>query len=90
MLIALDYDKTYTLDPVFWEDFIVNAKTRGHEVVIVTLRFPDVPIQPPPGDTGVSSVEVIYTSMKPKGVFMYELKRVPDVWIDDRPDRVFK
>lgn len=38
MLIALDYDETYTRDPVFWNCLIHDAIERGHEVYCVTLR----------------------------------------------------
>lgn len=38
MLIALDYDGTYTADPVFWETFIVSARVHGHTVVCITMR----------------------------------------------------
>lgn len=38
MRIALDYDKTYTEDPPFWDEFIRMCRARGHEVRIVTAR----------------------------------------------------
>ena len=38
MLIALDYDNTYTLDPTFWDGFIVVSKARGHNVIVATMR----------------------------------------------------
>lgn len=41
LLIALDYDKTYTADPVLWETFIAAAKHRGHSVIIATMRYPE-------------------------------------------------
>lgn len=38
MRIALDYDRTYTEDPAFWDEFIRMCRARGHEVRIVTAR----------------------------------------------------
>ena len=38
MLIALDYDETYTADPVLWDRFIGDANDHGHTVWIVTAR----------------------------------------------------
>lgn len=73
MLIALDYDKTYTADPTLWNDFIAIAQKRGHEVKIVTLRYPDETIENAP-------VEVVYTSRKAKALIVKA-----DIWVDDSP-----
>jgi hypothetical protein len=80
MKIALDYDKTYTLDPAFWDLFIKNAKVCGHEVKIVTMRQSDPAARQtiffPPCD-------VIYTDLRAKKDFYNA-----DVWIDDHPQYV--
>jgi len=78
MLIALDYDKTYTVDPVLWDGFIVAAKARKHDIKIVTLRTPSESIH-------VDGVEVIYTSRQAK---MKHL--AADIWIDDNPAWVYQ
>jgi hydroxymethylpyrimidine pyrophosphatase-like HAD family hydrolase len=78
MLIALDYDKTYTADPALWDDFIQSAKDRGHTVKIVTMRRPDEVIEYAP-------VDVIYTSRKAKAVVVNA-----DIWIDDSPAWIFQ
>lgn len=78
MLIALDYDKTYTADPTLWNGFIFAAKARKHDVKIVTLRTPSESIQ-------VDGVEVIYTSRQAK------MKHIAaDIWIDDNPAWVYQ
>lgn len=77
MLIALDYDGTYTADPVLWDAFIKKAKERGHEVKIATMRFPSEPVP----DVGC---EVVYTERKAKYGCM-----PADIWIDDRPHFLF-
>ena len=38
MDIALDFDETFTVDPELWAGFIDLAKSRGHNVTIVTYR----------------------------------------------------
>lgn len=73
MKIALDYDGTYTRDPEFWKVFIMSARIRGHEIAIVTMRFPEEKL-----DAG--DLEVIYTSRQAKARH-YQA----DVWIDDMP-----
>ena len=78
MIIALDYDKTYTADPTLWNGFIFAAKARKHDVKIVTLRTPSESIQ-------VDGVEVIYTSRQAK------MKHIAaDIWIDDNPAWVYQ
>lgn len=77
MRISLDYDGTYTKDPVLWNTFCALAHRLGHEVVCVTMRYPTEPIQVP--------VPVIYTSRQAKVQFMEERDLKVDIWIDDRP-----
>jgi hypothetical protein len=78
MLIALDYDKTYTADPALWDDFVQSARDRGHTVKIVTMRTPDEAIADAP-------VEVVYTSRKAKSAVIKA-----DIWIDDSPNWVYQ
>lgn len=78
MLIALDYDKTYTADPALWNDFVQSAQDRGHTVKIVTMRRPDEAIIGSP-------VEVVYTSRKAKAAVVSA-----DIWIDDSPHWVYQ
>jgi hypothetical protein len=78
MLIALDYDKTYTADPALWNDFIQSAQNRGHTVKIVTMRTPAETIVNVP-------IEVVYTSRKAKSVVINA-----DIWIDDSPQWVYQ
>lgn len=78
MIIALDYDKTYTADPALWDDFIQSAKDRGHSVKIVTMRYASEPIES-------VSVDVVYTSRKAKATVFKA-----DIWIDDSPSWIFQ
>ena len=77
MIIALDYDKTYTADPTLWNGFIFAAKARKHDVKIVTMRYPSEIITAPPA-------EVVYTSRKAKRKFF-----AADIWIDDSPQWIY-
>jgi len=76
--IALDYDKTYTADPDLWDAFIALARSRGHAVNIVTMRYPSEEIAAP-------MVEVIYTSRKAKIDYLEAIGRPHDIYIDDSP-----
>ena len=50
MIIALDYDGTYTRAPRLWDDFIALADAGGYSVVVVTMRDENDPLPAePPG-----------------------------------------
>lgn len=83
MLISLDYDKTYTCDPQFWDLFVISALTHGHEIVCVTMRH----------DNDAERIEmpcpVVYTGRRAKRGFMEARGQIPDVWVDDSPHWIF-
>ena len=78
MIVALDYDKTYTADPALWNAFMADAKQRGHVVKIVTMRYPEEAIPSPPCD-------VVYTSRQAKRKCF-----TADIWVDDSPNWIFE
>lgn len=78
MLIALDYDGTYTADPDFWDLFIEAARVAKHKVVCVTMRYPTEPVPELP-------IDILYTSRKAKSSVI-----TPDIWIDDRPGYIYQ
>jgi hypothetical protein len=84
---ALDYDGTYTNDPLLWRLFVQNALERGHEVYIVTMRYPSecASIDPWFGRMGV---KIIATSRGAKRVITEALGIEIHVWIDDNPEAV--
>lgn len=87
MLIALDYDGTYTMDPELWNIFIKTAKERNATVICVTMRYPYE------GDEVLNSIgkhcEVIFTSRCAKREFLLSKKISPDIWIDDQPHFIY-
>lgn len=83
MLIALDYDGTYTEDPRMWDTFINLAQSCGHEVHLVTMRAPDEYVE-----MGRKPDRIHYTNRKAKRPFMRALGLDVQVWIDDMPEFV--
>lgn len=85
MTIAIDFDNTWTADVALWRQFAVDAKKRGHDVIIVTARngwsedmlrhFDD-------------ELPLFYTWGKLKRPFMESLKIAVDIWIDDMPGTI--
>lgn len=74
MRIAIDYDGTYTADPALWLAFMELAKSHGHQVTCVTMRYPNEPIPEK------LPIGVVYTSRKAKAAFYPS-----DIWIEDKP-----
>ena len=84
MLIALDYDECYTVDPEFWDLMIALAKHRGHSVICVTMRYKHE------GEVIINTLEekverIIFTGRKAKHQFTQDMGYYPSVWIDDNP-----
>lgn len=88
MLISLDYDGTYTEAPEMWDEFIHNAITHGHEIIVVTMRYDN--------EEGIevkyyleSKVsQIIFTGRQGKREFLRNLNLEPDIWIDDQPEYI--
>jgi len=38
LTIAVDFDDTFTADPVLWSKFVQHAKQLGHNPIVVTAR----------------------------------------------------
>lgn len=84
MRIALDYDRTYTEDVDLWEEFILLAKARGHEVVCVTMRHSN-------GEEAIAmACSIVYTGRKAKRAFVEAMGMKIDIWIDDSPHWIFQ
>lgn len=89
MNIALDYDQTYTLDPVFWGRFIRSCRQDGHDIRIVTIRDERFD-RTAPIEALERIIPVIYTRGVAKrwfcGHFVNDWR--VDVWIDDKPETI--
>lgn len=83
MRIALDYDHTYTRDPVLWNEFITLAIGLGHDIRGVTARSGS-------DDRTLNlrnwerRLPVIYCNGVAKESVCAYLEWVPDIWIDDK------
>lgn len=84
MLLALDYDETYTRDPIFWNQVIDLAASRGHSVICATMRYPEE------GKEVVAALkhrveDIVFTGRKAKWEAAFEAGYYVSVWIDDSP-----
>lgn len=88
MIIALDFDDTYTADPSLWDTFISECLSRSHRVLIVTCRHGTEESREVVLENLGLDVPVYYTGHAPKRWFMEQLGVKVDIWIDDRPEFV--
>lgn len=82
MKIALDYDDTFTRDPVLWGEFVRVAVLRGHDVRFVTFcaRAGRDDIAHAAASLGI---DAIYCAARQKR-HCWDA----EVWIDDMPELI--
>jgi hypothetical protein len=86
MNIGLDFDDTYTRDPIAWNEFIRIFVSRGHTIYCTTFRFPEQSQQVYDSIGKVIGHKNCYfTSYNAKRKYMQSKGIMIDVWIDDMP-----
>ena len=85
MRIALDFDETFTEDPVLWTAFVVKAKTRLHIVTFVTYRPDNEDNADIEYEAECLGIDIVYTAGRQKQHCFNA-----DVWIDDSPETIVK
>lgn len=89
MKIAIDYDNTYTLDPNFWNLFIVTAKNAGHLPFIVTHRERHRDSNDQLAEVEEKLCPVFYTGGVAKRWWcLHWGPGEVHVWIDDKPEGI--
>lgn len=83
MLIALDYDRTFTADPAFWRDVVALGERHGHSFVCVTGRR-----HPPEAPEPRIPMPVICAGPELKRNAAARAGHAVDVWIDDMPGTI--
>ena len=89
MNIALDFDRTYTLNPEFWDDFITKCQAEGHDIRMVTVRDDRYD-----RTAMIAEMEtvlpVIYTRGVGKRWWVGHFAEgwSVDVWVDDKPESI--
>lgn len=94
MIIAMDYDDTYTADPAFWAAVCDIAERHGHRVLCVTARLfdpeddEDVEMKRQIKESLPERIPLYFTQHGSKIAYMESQGIKVDVWCDDRPDVV--
>lgn len=84
MIIALDYDDTFTKDPEAWVEAMRTMKLRGHTIIGVTMRYPS---EASGMDKRYDDIceHIYFTGRVAKQSVMAVQGVHVDVWIDDNP-----
>lgn len=88
MLIAIDYDATWTQDPPFWRQFCKMVVSRGHQVICVTNRTGDTADCIALAGVRRCVTEIIFAGPLPKRKAAHRRGKRPHVWIDDNPSTI--
>lgn len=90
MKISIDYDDTYTKDPLLWNWFAQQALDRGHQVYCVSARGEQHMDDPKMTIGRIIGVENCFgTGLQQKRQFMWKKHGIYiDVWIDDMPEYI--
>jgi hypothetical protein len=86
MIIAIDYDNTYTADPELWDSFILSSQAKGHTVICITAR-PEIMGQPVKDSVG-KLVNVLFAGGDWKREYAAKHGYKVNVWIDDMPEYI--
>jgi hypothetical protein len=83
IVVALDFDETYTAAPHVWQAFVQLALTNNMRVTIVTARHASGNNSDVEHAATKMNIPVIYTGGRQK-------KHVfdADIWIDDAPESI--
>lgn len=91
MRIAIDFDDTFTADPVLWSDFIRRAETLGHDVVCVTARRntqENLNHLNSVFHENMIDIKIYFCNLKSKYEEMKDKNLTIDIWIDDSPHAI--
>ena len=87
MLLALDYDQTYTRDPDYWDAVIALGITRGHRFVCITSRT-YAPGSTRPERTPTPAIPVVLAGQEMKADAARAAGYEVHIWIDDMPGSI--
>lgn len=85
MIIALDYDETFTRCPVGWSTAMAWMKHHGHTIIGCTMRTPAEREGMDDRYFDVCSA-VHFSSRQGKREYLASKSILPHVWIDDTPE----
>ena len=86
MIIAIDYDNTYTADPITFNGIISLLKAADHTVICVTARTGIGAMAEPVLNSIGKLIPVIFADKDWKKEAALKRGYKVDIWIDDSPE----
>ncbi len=86
MIVAFDYDGTWSADPTVFAAVVAAFRDRGHVCLIVTNRGPTEGA----AELARTGLPIIFANHGPKRAAARAVGHEVDVWIDDNPILVDK
>ena len=90
MIFGIDYDNTFTRDPELWHEFVLLARSRGHECVVVTGRSDEGQFGAEVRKSVGNLMQIVFAGFEWKREAALKRGWKVDVWIDDAPEYVAK
>jgi len=91
LTFGMDFDDTFTADPVLMSEFVLNAQKRGHKVLCVTSRRDceesREEMEAVFSHFGVM-IPIIFCNMGSKLWTMEQRGTTVDIWVDDAPHAI--
>jgi hypothetical protein len=89
MIIAIDYDGTYTTDPLVFNSIIHLLQSAGHAVICVTGRSDDGIMDKPVRESIGKITPIIFAGKEWKSDAVKKAGYKVDIWIDDCPQFIY-
>lgn len=89
MLLAIDYDNTYTADKPGMQAIIRCFQTNGHKVILATMRSRELDYHPDFDFLEFTyNVPCYFSDGRSKRDYLSELGIYPNWWLDDNPESI--
>ena len=88
MTIAIDYDGTFTKDPLFFDDLVTLVDAYSHQAVLVTSREDRGAMGDDVREAVGNIMPIVFAGSRPKREAAREAGFRVDVWIDDMPETI--
>src|SRR5688572_571493 len=88
--INLDYDDTFTTDPIFWRRFAEDALNCGKTILCICARRESVESRKELEFAYPKGVLIYFTGHNPKKKFAEDRGIKVDIWIDNNPSALFE
>lgn len=88
MLIAIDFDDTWSADPELWLAFVASLQRRGHRAIIATARRDIIENKQELRKWVPLDIPIVFCNHNYKREECIKHGYKPDVWIDDVPEGI--